>query len=90
MRTTAIFVRSEAFRIRVSFSSSSERTLIWSVDAEDGAGYRTLRTVTGAGNVPNVAMYLVLSAASGGTGGGTPNASTFPQTYTIDWVRISK
>jgi hypothetical protein len=66
----------------------SLNSLIWSVDAEDGAGYRTLRTVTGAGNVPDVPMYLIINAAIGGSGGGTPNPSTFPQTFSVDWVRV--
>jgi hypothetical protein len=65
-------------------------SLIWSVDAEDGAGFRMLRTVTGAGNVPDVAMYVVINAAIGGTGGGTPDPSTFPQTFEVDWIRISQ
>jgi beta-glucanase (GH16 family) len=64
-------------------------SLVWSVDAEDGAGVRTLRTVTGAGNVPDVPMYLVINAAIGGTGGGTPSPSTFPQTFSVDWVRVT-
>ena len=68
----------------------SKNSLIWSVDAEDGAGFRTLRTVTGAGNVPDVAMYLVINAAVGGSGGGTPNPSTFPQTFSVDWVRVTQ
>jgi len=66
----------------------SLNSLIWSVDGEDGAGYRTLRTVTGAGNVPDVPMYLIINAAIGGSGGGTPNPSTFPQTFSVDWVRV--
>ena len=71
---------------RLQWSASS---LVWSVNAEDGAGFRTLRTITGAGNVPNVAMYLTINAAVGGIGGGTPDPATFPQTYSIDWVRIT-
>jgi beta-glucanase (GH16 family) len=68
----------------------SEGSLVWSVDAEDGAGYRTLYTVTGSSAVPNVPMYLILSAAIGGSGGGTPNPATFPQTFTVDWARITQ
>ena len=68
----------------------SLNSLIWSVDAEDGAGFRTLRTVTGAGSVPNVAMYLTINAAVGGVGGGTPDPSTFPQTFSVDWIRITQ
>jgi len=65
-------------------------SMIFSVDAEDGAGYRTLRTVTGAGSVPDVAMYVVINAAIGGTGGGTPNPTTFPQVFSVDWVRVTQ
>jgi beta-glucanase (GH16 family) len=65
-------------------------SLIWSVDGEDGVGYRTLRTVTGASSVPNVPMYLVFNSAIGGSGGGTPVPSTFPQTFSIDWVRVTQ
>lgn len=65
-------------------------SLIWSVDAEDGAGFRTLRTVTGADKVPDVPMYITVNAAVGGKGGGTPDPSTFPQTYSIDWIRITQ
>jgi beta-glucanase (GH16 family) len=68
----------------------SPGSLIWSVDAEDGAGFRMLRTVSGAGNVPDVPMYVVINAAIGGTGGGTPNPSTFPQTFSVDWVRVTQ
>jgi beta-glucanase (GH16 family) len=65
-------------------------SLIWSVDAEDGVGFRTLRTLTGSGAVPDVPMYVTINAAIGGTGGGTPNPSTFPQTFFVDWVRITQ
>ena len=65
-------------------------SLIWSVDAEDGVGFRTLYTVTGASSVPNVPMYVVLHTAIGGTGGGTPDPSTFPQTFQVDYVRITQ
>jgi beta-glucanase (GH16 family) len=68
----------------------SPGSLVWSVDAEDGAGFRTLRTVTGAGSVPDVPMYVVINAAIGGIGGGTPNPSTFPQTFSVDWVRVTQ
>ncbi len=68
----------------------SPGSLVWSVDAEDGAGFRTLRTVTGSASVPDVPMYLVLNAAIGGIGGGTPNPATFPQTFSVDWVRVTR
>lgn len=64
-------------------------SMAWSVDAEDGVGFRTLRTVTGSG-VPDVPMYVVLNMAIGGTGGGTPNSGTFPQTFQVDYVRVTK
>jgi beta-glucanase (GH16 family) len=63
--------------------------MVWSVDAEDGVGYRTLYSVSGSG-VPNVPMYIVINAAIGGTGGGTPNPSTFPQTFQVDYVRVTQ
>jgi len=68
----------------------SQNSLVWSVDAEDGAGFRPLYTVTGAGNVPNVPMYVVINAAIGGSGGGTPDPATFPQTFSVDWVSITQ
>lgn len=68
----------------------AQNSMIFSVDAEDGLGYRTLRTVTGAGNVPDVPMYVVINAAIGGTGGGTPNPATFPQVFSVDWVRVTQ
>ena len=68
----------------------SLNSLIFSVDAEDGNGFRTLRTVTGAGSVPNVAMYVVVNAAIGGNGGGTPDPSSFPQTFYVVWVRVTR
>jgi len=67
----------------------SAGSAIWQVDAEDGSGFRTLQTVTGSANVPNVPMYLVLHTAIGGIGGGTPNPATFPQTMEIDYAQIS-
>jgi beta-glucanase (GH16 family) len=72
---------------RLQWSAGS---LTWSVDGEDGQGFRTLRTLTGAGTVPDVPMYVVINAAIGGTGGGTPTPSTFPQTFTVDWVRVTQ
>jgi beta-glucanase (GH16 family) len=68
----------------------SKDSLTWSVDPEDGGGFRTLRSVAGAGNVPDVPMYVVINAAIGGTGGGTPDPSTFPQTFEVDWVRVTQ
>jgi beta-glucanase (GH16 family) len=48
-----------------------------------------LRTITGAGNVPNVPMYLIIHTAIGGFAGGTPNPATFPQTMEVDYARIT-
>lgn len=65
-------------------------SLIWSVDCEDGVGYRTLHTVTGGiGQIPQEPMYVVLNMAIGGVGGGTVDSGTFPQTMEIDYVRIT-
>jgi len=64
-------------------------SMIWSVDAEDGKGYQTLSSLSGS-NVPNVPMYVIIHTAIGGLFGGTPNPSTFPQTFQVDWVRISQ
>jgi beta-glucanase (GH16 family) len=68
----------------------SAEALIWSVDAEDGQGFRTLRTITDPDRIPNVRMFLVLSVAVGGIGGGTPDSGTFPQTYEADWARVTQ
>jgi beta-glucanase (GH16 family) len=68
----------------------SKDSLIWSVDAEDGEGFRTLRVVSGTKKVPNVPMYVVLNASVGGHGGGTPDPTTFPLTFSVDWVRVSQ
>jgi beta-glucanase (GH16 family) len=67
----------------------SADALIWSVDAEDGEGWRVLRTITDPSKIPNVLMYFIISCAIGGTGGGTPDPETFPQIYDTDWVRIT-
>jgi beta-glucanase (GH16 family) len=65
-------------------------SLVWSVDAEDGAGFQTLRTINDAESVPDVPMYIVINAAIGGIGGGTPDPGTFPQTFSVDWVRVTQ
>jgi fibronectin type 3 domain-containing protein len=72
---------------RLQWSASA---LTWSVDAEDGQGFRTLRTITDPARIPNVPMYVILSTAIGGVGGGSPDPSTFPQTYQADWVRVTQ
>jgi beta-glucanase (GH16 family) len=64
--------------------------LVWSVDAEDGKGFRTLYSVRGLEKVPNVPMYVVINAAIGGLGGGDPDPSTFPQSFQVDYVRVTQ
>ena len=39
---------------------------------------------------PNVPMYLVIHTAIGGIGGGDPDPATFPQTFEVDYVRITQ
>lgn len=63
-------------------------SLIWSVDYEDGTGFHTLRTKSTG--VPDQPGYLILSAAIGGTGGGTPDSATFPQSMLVDWVLVTQ
>jgi beta-glucanase (GH16 family) len=65
-------------------------SLVWSVDAEDGKGFRVLRTVSGSEHVPNVPMFLVIHTAIGGVGAGDPDPATFPQTFEVDSVRITQ
>ena len=65
-------------------------SLVWSVDAEDGKGFRKLRSVSGSKNVPNVPMYLVIHTAIGGIGGGDPDPASFPQTFEVDYARITQ
>jgi beta-glucanase (GH16 family) len=72
---------------RLQWSASA---LTWSVDAEDGVGFRTLRTITDPAQIPNTPMYLTINAAIGGNGGGIPDPNTFPQTYQIDWIHITQ
>ena len=62
---------------------------IFSVNYEDGTGFHVIQTITGAANVPDVPMYLILMTAVGGNGGGTPNPATFPQSMEIDYARVS-
>ncbi|HYA95499.1 MAG TPA: family 16 glycosylhydrolase, partial [Terriglobales bacterium] len=38
--------------------------------------------------VPDSAMFLIINVAVGGTSGGTPNNSTFPQSTTVEYVKI--
>lgn len=66
----------------------SAGSMEWQVNSEDGRGFRSMQIITGAA-VPAVPMYLVLSTAIGGVGGGTPNDATFPQEFKISYVRIT-
>jgi beta-glucanase (GH16 family) len=68
----------------------TQDALIWSVDAEDGRGFRTLYSVRGSRNVPDVPMFVVIHTAIGGIGGGEPDPGTFPQTFHVDYVRITQ
>lgn len=68
----------------------TKNALIWSVDPEDGGGFRRLYSMWGTGNVPDVSMYIVINAAIGGHGGGEPDPRTFPQTFLIDYVRVTQ
>ena len=65
-------------------------SLIWSVDAEDEKGFRTLYSVRGSRSVPKVPMFVVIHTAIGGNGGGKPDPSTFPQTFQVDYVRVTQ
>ncbi len=65
-------------------------TLVWSVDAEDGRGFQQLRAVVDPTSVPDVPMYLVINTAIGGTGGGDPDPTSFPQTFPVDHVRVAR
>ncbi len=64
--------------------------LEWSVSDDEGETFTTLRTITDTAQIPNVPMYVILSTAVGGIGGGTPNPATFPQTYQVDWLRVTQ
>jgi beta-glucanase (GH16 family) len=73
---------------RLVWTSTS---LTWQFNAEDGNGFQTTRSLNVAsGRVPTVPFYITINAAVGGTGGGTPNSSTFPQTGMIDYVRVTQ
>lgn len=61
--------------------------MIWSVDAEDGAGWRELRRTST--NVPDVEMYPIMHVAIGGVFGGTPDPDTLPQTMEVDLFRYT-
>jgi beta-glucanase (GH16 family) len=65
-------------------------SIVWSVDAEDGEGFRELYSVSGSEHIPQVPMFLSIHTAIGGTGGGEPDPATFPQTFQVDSVRITQ
>jgi beta-glucanase (GH16 family) len=60
----------------------SPGSLVWKID---GAV-----TCTRTGGVPSTPMFLIVNTAVGGSGGGTVDPSTLPQTHQVDYVRISK
>ncbi len=62
-------------------------SMTWSVDAEDGVGFRTLGSVSGDA-VPPFAQRIVLSMAVGGFGG-TPVPANFPLVAQYDYVRVT-
>jgi hypothetical protein len=35
-------------------------------------------------------MYLVIHTAIGGVGGGDPDPSTFPQSFLVDYARVTQ
>jgi beta-glucanase (GH16 family) len=66
-------------------------SLTWMVDAEDGVGWRTLKTVTGTAGtqIPNTPGYLIIHTAIGGVAG-APDSATFPQTFEVDYAEIQR
>ncbi|MFD7701451.1 ricin-type beta-trefoil lectin domain protein [Streptomyces caelestis] len=67
----------------------SPRSITWSVD---GTAYQTRTPADVGGNkwVYDHPFFLILNLAVGGDWPGSPNAGTaFPQTMTIDYVRVS-
>lgn len=68
----------------------TQGALVWSVDAEDGSGFQKLYSRRGSRRVPNVPMYIIINAAIGGMGGGDPDPHTFPQTFQVDYVRVTQ
>jgi beta-glucanase (GH16 family) len=57
-------------------------SMIWKIDGN------TTCTVTG-NYVPSTPMFLIINMAIGGIGGGTPNPNSFPQSMTMDYVKIT-
>jgi beta-glucanase (GH16 family) len=57
--------------------------LVWKID-----GVERCRAVN---NVPATPMYLVMNMAVGGFWAGAPNENTaFPQSFQVDWVRVTQ
>src|SRR6185503_16176770 len=60
----------------------SAGSLVWKIDGST--------TCTVSANVPSTPMFLLLSVALGGVGGGSINNGTLPQTMTVDYVRVTQ
>ena len=60
----------------------SPGSLVWKID---GAV-----TCTKTDGVPSTPMFLIINTAVGGSGGGSVDPSTLPQTHQVDYVRVSK
>jgi len=60
----------------------SSSALTWYID-----GVQTCKVANSA-YIPSTAMFLIINVAVGGSGGGSPNNSTFPQSSTIQYVKV--
>ena len=60
----------------------SSSALTWYID-----GVQTCK-VTNSAYIPSTPMFLIINVAVGGGGGGTPNNSTFPQSSTVQYVKV--
>jgi len=60
----------------------STSALTWYID-----GVQTCQ-VTDPSYIPSAAMFLIINVAVGGTGGGTVDPSTLPQSSYVDYVRV--
>jgi beta-glucanase (GH16 family) len=60
----------------------SPGSLVWKID---GAV-----TCTQTVGVPTTPMFLIINTAVGGSGGGSVDPSTLPQTHQVDYVRVSR
>jgi beta-glucanase (GH16 family) len=58
----------------------SKGKAVWQIDGT------TTCTITQS--VPSTPMFLIINTAMGGDGGGTIDASTLPQTLTVNYVRV--